>query len=132
MDNLQTLAELKYLRKMLDEEIERVQATVNVAELERYTEFSFGKFQVMQNNAWSFNNEIVQSVIDPVLFNSIAKVTKTGLSAVCSKSQWEEIEKLGGITVQPSHPFLKLLHVQYPPAKAAVKTGKKYKTIFRI
>lgn len=130
--NLERLAELKYVKKLIEDEIEREMVGIQISELERVTETKLGKFQKTEKNDWVFNNFIVKEMIGNEVFNSIAKVNKTALSAVTSKEQWDELIRHEGITCKKLDPFLKFIHVHYFPAKISVKTDEKFHTLLKI
>jgi len=130
MRKLERIAYLKYMKKLVEQEIEQIQREISI-DFEEPVEVGIGKIQSQRNNAYTFDNDIVSEVIGDDMFRKLAKISKSSISAVASPIQMTEISK-NAMVVQPSAPFLKLTQVHYPSAKMAVKIGDKFRTIFKL
>ncbi len=129
---LQRLAELKYVGKLIEQEIDHLLRDIDIGELDRKVPVSFGAFQKVNKPSYNFHNEIVKEVIGNEIFSKIAKVSKTALSSVTTPDEWKEIEDREGVQVNPGYPYLKFIHVHYPDTKVSVKTGEKFHTVLKL
>ena len=128
MTNLERIAYLKYMKKLIEQEVDHLQRETDFPE--EPVSLALGSIQTQRNMSYTFNNNVIMDIVGVELFPKIAKVSKSTLSSVLTPSQMTEAMKF--CETQPSAPFLKLTQTQFPEAKAAVKIGNKFRTIFKL
>lgn len=132
MKKLEKLAELKYVKRLIEEEINHIQDEIDIGELERITPVHFGSFQKVNRTNYEFNNTIVEKIIGKETFLKIAKLSKTNVAAVTSIEEWNKIDKMKGINIVPSYPYLKFVHVHFPETQIRIKTDSKFHMLLKI
>lgn len=128
MKNLERIAYLKYMKKLIEQEVDHLQRDIEFPE--EPVSLTLGSIQTQRNMSYTFNNALIMDIVGVDLFPKIAKVSKSTLSSVLTPNQMMEAMKF--CEIQPSSPFLKLTQTQFPEAKATVKIGNKFRTIFKL